>query len=29
MSKNYDYQEIFDGILYKEINFGYDLLPST
>ena len=29
MSKNYDYQEIFDGILYKEINFGYDLFPST
>ena len=29
MGKNYDYEEIFDGILYKEINFGYDLLPST
>ena len=29
MSKNYDYEEIFDGILYKEINFGYDVLRST
>ena len=29
MSKNYDYEEIFDDILYKEINFGYKLLPST
>ena len=29
MSKNYDYQEIFDGILYKEINYQYEMLPST
>ena len=29
MSKNYDYEEIFDGILYKDINFVYELLPST
>ena len=29
MSKNYDYEEIFDGILYKDIDFGYELLQST
>ena len=29
MSKNYDYEEIFDGILYKEINYQYEMLPST
>ena len=29
MSKNYDYEEIFDGILYKEINYQYEILPST
>ena len=29
MSKNYDYEEIFDGILYKEINYQYEMLPTT
>jgi len=29
MGKNYDYEEIFDGILYKDIDFEYELLPST
>jgi len=29
MSKNYDYEEIFDGILYKEINYQYGMLPTT
>ena len=24
-----DSSQIFDGILYKDINFGYELLPST
>ena len=29
MSKNYDYEEIFDGILYKDINYQYEMLPTT
>ena len=29
MSKNYDYEEIFDGILYESINYEYEMLPTT
>ena len=29
MSKNYDYEEIFDGVLYESINYEYEMLPTT
>ena len=29
MSKNYDYEEIFDGVLYESTNYEYEMLPTT